>query len=79
MITMPLACISCIHYEPQGHEFDSYSTRPNKKTPYGDCAWHESEVFCTEICPHYEKEPGTEVAKVTNRPETKQPYQSELF
>ena len=81
-ISMPKACVSCVHFKHLGRCADKYS--PHKPswgdkiatTKYGKCSRHMTEVFATELCKQFSQEPDAEVFPVENRPEPKEPRQA---
>lgn len=74
-MTMPRACVSCVHFTGIGFDFDEHCpfeadpySRTQNRTPYGSCVVHRSEVFATEICNSYECDPLISPVPVRNRP-----------
>lgn len=47
--------------------------------PAGQCNKHRANVFATELCASFLKEPGIEVVEVENRPTAKEPRQESLI
>lgn len=86
-IKMPKACISCVHYQPVGHDQDEhcpfpgqFASSPKKtRTPYGACKIHRSEAFATEICRSYECDPAVMPVTVENRPVPREAKQELLL
>lgn len=82
-ITMPKACVSCLHYQAKGFANDAhcpFSTWNGRKqrTPYGTCSLHKQEVFATEICTSYSCDPQVHPIEVENRPRPRTPMQEQL-
>ncbi|AWG87354.1 hypothetical protein CGI16_23050 [Vibrio parahaemolyticus] len=87
MWTMPKSCISCQHYKPTKWEDDEHGQwrdffgrkKERQRTPAGQCNKHRANVFATELCASFLKEPGIEVVEVENRPTAKEPRQESLI
>ncbi|MDX1816076.1 MAG: hypothetical protein R3180_00045 [Marinobacter sp.] len=85
-MTMPKACISCVHYQNLGWKHDQhcpfkadFASSPAKtRTPFGHCDLHRSNVFATEICNSHHTEPFVKTTAVQNRPEPMTPIQERL-
>lgn len=80
-LSMPRACVSCVHFTGIGFDNDEHSPfEPDhwsrkKRTPYGSCELHGSEVFATEICNSYQAEKCVVTRPVENRPAPRCPRQ----
>lgn len=87
-ICMPKACVSCIHFNPIGRDFDSTHQVTNEfssavaygaRIPFGICSMYGVECFSTQICNRYSAEELIEVVDVTNRSEPREPIQESIF
>jgi|TARA_R100000049_G_C1957564_1_gene118811 hypothetical protein len=82
-ITMPKACVSCLHYQAKGFANDAHCPFATwngckQRTPYGTCSRHKQEVFATEICTSYSCDPQVHPIEVENRPHPRTPMQEQL-
>ena len=84
---MPLACISCDHYQHKGMKQDSecpfvhyLSNKKKDKTHFGQCLKHNCNVYGTQLCNSH-KYPAELMAvhPVQNRVNPLEPFQQALI
>ncbi|GBL02960.1 hypothetical protein [Glaciecola sp. KUL10] len=87
LISMPLACISCDHYNHIGWRADeqspykeNYSSRSKNRTQYGNCSKHNCQVFGTQVCSsHQFCDKTMKVHVVVNRKDALESIQESLI